>query len=135
MDGWLARKSNGGPGFMQSYDGGSEVTTYLPRGDVDEGFELLVLVREFYGAADTVLELDQQFRLFHNLLYIPASNTYVKMNDDGTQTPAVRFAGERMEIRTALLKQYIAARQMDLLLFTDFQVHSSEKPSSVSPLI
>jgi hypothetical protein len=128
MDGWLARKSNGGPGFMESYDDGRKVTTYLPRGDVDEGFELLVLVREFYGAADTVLELDQQFRLFHNLLYIPASNTYVKMNDDGTQTPAVRFVGERMEIRTALLKQYIAARQMDLLLFTDFHVYSSEKP-------
>lgn len=128
MDGWLAHKGNGGPGFMQSYEDGRKVTTYLPRGDVDEGFELLVLVREFHGAADTILELDQQFRLFHNLLYIPASNTYVRMNDDGTQTPAVRFAGERIEIRTSLLKQYIAARQIDLLLFTDFHVHSSEKP-------
>jgi hypothetical protein len=128
MDGWLTHKADGGPGFMQSYEDGRAVTTYLPRGAVDERVELLVLVREFHGAADTILELDQQFRLFHNLLHIPASNTYVKMNDDGTQTPAVRSTSERMEIRTALLKQYIAARQMDLLLFTDVHVHSTEEP-------
>jgi hypothetical protein len=126
-DGWLARKGSGGPGFMQSYKDGHKATTYVPRGDVDEGVELLVLVREFHGAADTILELDQQFRLFHNLRYISMSNTYVKMNADGTETPAVRFVGERIEIRTPLLKQYIAARQMDLLLFTDFNVRSSEK--------
>ena len=128
MDGWLVDKRDGRPGFMQSYGDGGKVTTYLPRGDIDEGVELLVLVREFHGAAESILDLDQQFRLFHNLLYIPASNTYVRMNEDGTQTPAVRFVGQRMEIRTALLKQYIAARQMDLLLFTDFYVYSDEKP-------
>lgn len=129
MDGWLVHKSDGGPGFVQSYAEGGEVTTYLPRGDPDETYELLVLVRKFHGAADPVIELDQQFRLFHNLLYVPASSTYVKMNDDGTQTPAVRIVGERMEIRTAVLKQYIAARQMDLLLFTDMHVHAPEEPA------
>ena len=128
MDSWLARKGDGAPGFMQSYEAGRTVTTYLQRDDVNEGVELLVLVREFYGVADTVLELDQQFRLFHNLRYIPTSNTYVKMNDDGTQTSAVRFVGEQLEIRTSLLKQYIAARQMDLLLFIDSNVYSSVKP-------
>lgn len=128
MDGWLAHKSSGSPGFMKSYENGSEITTYLPRGDSDESFELLVLVRGFHGAADEAIELDQQFRLFHNLLYVPTSKTYVKMNDDGTQVTAVRFIDGRVEIRTALLKQYIAARQMDLLLFTDFNVHSSAKP-------
>jgi hypothetical protein len=127
MDGWLARKGSGSPGFMQSYENGTEITTYLPRGDSDEGLERLVLVREFHGAADEAIELDQQFRLFHNLLYIPTSNTYVKMNDDGTQIPAVRFVDGRVEIRTALLKQYIAARQLDLLLFIDFNVYSSAK--------
>lgn len=131
MDGWLAHKSDGGPHFMQSYEEGGKVTTYLPRGDSDESSELLVLVREFHGAADTILELDQQFRLFHNLLYIPTSNTYVKMNDDGTQTPSVRFLGDRVEVRITLLKQYIAARQMDLLLFTEINVHSSEKPDDL----
>lgn len=131
MDGGLVHKGSGCPGFMQSYEDGHKVTTYLPRGDVYEGFELLVLVRNFHGAAQTILELDQQFRLFQSLLYIPASNTYVRLNGDGTQTSAVRFAGERVEIRISLLKQYIAARQMDLLLFTDFTVHSPMKPEDL----
>ena len=72
--GWHTR-AHGGPGFMQSYGAGRKVTTYLPRGEVNEGVELLVFVREFHGAVHTILELDQQFRLFHNLRYIPASNT------------------------------------------------------------
>ena len=42
----------------------------------------------------------------------------------------MRFVKERVEVRTPLLKQYIAARQMDLLLFTDFNVHSAEEPQS-----
>ena len=128
-DSWLVRKGDDRPGFMESYEDGAKVTTYLSRGETDESLERLVLVREFHGAADTTFEIDQQFRLFHNLRYVAASNTYVKMNDDGTETPAVRFNGERIEIRTSLLKQYIAARQMDLLLFIDVNVRSSSKPA------
>jgi len=126
MDGWILTKSSGSPGFMQSWDGGKEVVTYLPTGSSDDGIEPLVLVREFYGAAESTLELDQQFRLFHNLRYDPASNTYMKMNEDGTQTLAVKFTGERMEVRTSLLKHYVAARQVDLLLFIEATVYSSE---------
>lgn len=79
-------KTSGGRGFVQSWDDGEPVVTYLPKGSMDEGIEPLVLIREFHGAAEVALELDQQFRLFHNLRYEPASNTYMKMNDDGTQT-------------------------------------------------
>lgn len=127
MDGWILTKTSGSPGFMQSWGRNKEVVTYLSRGSSDDGIEPLVLVREFYGAAESTLELDQQFRLFHNLHYDPASNTYMKMNDDGTQTLAVKFTGNRMAVRTFLLKQYIAARQIDLLLFIDSIVYSSER--------
>jgi hypothetical protein len=129
-DGWLLTKTSGAPGFMQSWADGETVVTYLPHGGIEDGLEPLVLVREYHGAADAELELDQQFRLFHNLRYVPGTGTYVKMNDDGTQTRAVRIVGERMEVRTALLKQYIAARQLDLLLFIDAVVYSDDAPES-----
>jgi len=116
MDAWIFHKTSGSPGFVQSWDDGEPVVTYLPNGSMDEGIEPLVLIREFHGAAEVALELDQQFRLFHNLRYEPASNTHMKMNDDGTQTVAVKVSGNRMDVRTSLLKQYIAARQVDLLL-------------------
>ena len=126
MDGWILTKTSGAPGFMQSWGGDDEPVTYLPHGSSNEGVEPLVLVREFYGAAELMLELDQQFRLFHNLRYDPATDRYFKMNDNGSQTLAVRTTGARMEVRTSLLKQYIAARQIDLLLFVDANVYSSD---------
>lgn len=132
MDSWLVSKGDGGPGFMQSYVEGEPVSTYLPRGDDNEDVELLVLVREFHGAAPRELELDQQFRLFHRLRYAASSNTYAKMNEDGTQTPAVRLTKDRVEVRTALLKQYLAARQIDLVLFTDTVAYSSQRPETLT---
>lgn len=129
-DGWLLTKTSGAPGFVQSWDNKETVVTYLPNGGADDGIEPLVLVREYHGAAETELELDQQFRLFHNLRYIPAARTYVKMTDDGTQTIGVRLIGQRMEVRTALLKQYIAARQLDLLLFIAAAAYSDDAPES-----
>ena len=126
--GWLLRKTDGSPGFSQSWEDDAWVATYLPNGSGDSDVEPLVLVREYYGAADTEYEIDQQFRLFHNLRYDSESRTYVKMNEDGTQTLAVRFDGEKIEIRTTLLKRYIAARGMDLLLFIDSKVYSDAPP-------
>lgn len=128
-DSWLLTKTSGAPGFMQSWGDGEAVVTYLP-GVGDDGVEPLVLVREYHGAAEEELELDQQFRLFHNLRHVPGTGTYVKMNDDGTQTLAVRMVEQRMEVRTSLLKQYLAARQVDLLLFIDARAYSDTEPES-----
>lgn len=128
--GWLLRKTDGAPGFSQSREDDAWVATYLPNGSHHSDVEPLVLVREYYGAAETEYEIDQQFRLFHNLRYDPEARTFVKMNEDGTQTLAVRFDGEKIEIRTALLKRYIAARGMDLLLFIDSKVYSDTPPVS-----
>lgn len=131
--GWLLTTTSGAPGFVQSWNDGEMVVSYLPRGSMDEDIEPLVLVREYYGAAATEFEIDQQFRLFHNLRYDAASNAFVKMHDDGSQTLAVRFQSDRIEIRTSLLKQYMAARAMDMLLFIDSRVFSDLPPDSDEP--
>lgn len=123
--GWDLTITDGAPGFSQSWPDGVLTTTYHPSGSLD-GLEPLVLVREFYGASPSTVELDQQFRLFHNLRHDPDSGNYFKMLNDGTQTPAVRVEGRKISIRTPLLRQYIAARQMDLLLFIDSKVFSTE---------
>lgn len=128
--GWLLSKTDGAPGFVQHWEDGEQTATYLSKGSPDEDIEPLILVREWHGAADTEFEIDQQFRLFHNLRYHAGSNTYVKMNDDGSQTSAVRFDGNKIEIRTALLKQYLAARGLDLLLFVDSVMYSDTAPAS-----
>ncbi|MGL5825601.1 MAG: hypothetical protein ACRCYU_12440, partial [Nocardioides sp.] len=132
-NGWLLTTTSGAPGFVQSWNDGEMVASYLPRGSMDKDIEPLVLVREYHGAAATEFEIDQQFRLFHNLRYDVPSNTLVKMHDDGSQTLAIRFQGDLIEIRTSLLKQYMAARGMDLLLFIDSRVFSDLPPQNNNP--
>lgn len=117
--GWDLTVTDGGPGFSQSWPDGVETTTYHARGGFDDGIEPLVLVREFHGAAESTLELDQQFRLIHNLRYDPASGNYFKIHADGTETLAVKVEDIKITMRMPLLKQHMAARQLDLLLFVD----------------
>lgn len=124
--GWDLRVGEGSPGFSQSWTDGETVTTYHSS-TASEGLEPLVLVREYYGAAESTIEIDQQFRLFHNLRHDPTTNSYYKMQDDGTADLAIKVEGDRVTVRTPLLKQYIAARQLDLLLFVDSVVWSDEK--------
>lgn len=124
--GWDISITDGGPGFSQSWPDGVETTTYHASGGTREGVEPLVLVRHFHGVAEDTVELDQQFRLFHNLRFDAATGNYYKMNNDGTQTLAIQIDGKKVSVRTSLLKQYIAARQVDLLLFIDSRAFVNE---------
>jgi hypothetical protein len=125
--GWDLTVTDGAPGFSLSWPDGVRTTPYHPTGGASEGVEPLVLVRQYHGASESTVELDQQFRLFHNLRYDPSTDSYYKMNTDGTQTLAVKVENNcKFTVRTPLLRQYIAARQLDLLLFIDSAVWSDE---------
>lgn len=125
--GWDLTVTDGAPGFSMSWPDGVRTTVYHPNGGESEGVEPLVLVREYHGARESTVELDQQFRLFHNLRFDSSTGLYYKMNMDGTETPAAKIEHNyKVTVRTPLLHQYIAARQLDLLLFIDSAVWSDE---------
>lgn len=123
---WDLTTTDGAPGFSQGWSDDVEDTTYHSCGAGEQGVEPLVLIREYYGASESTIELDQQFRLFHNLRYSVETDEYFKVHIDGTQSLAVRVEGKKVSVRTPLLRQYIAARQMDLLLFIDSVVLSEQ---------
>lgn len=106
------------PGFLQYYDGNQETTVYHRLGGV-EPLEPLVLSREFHGARPSNMELCEEFRLYHNLYWDTAKSSFIKPYEDGTSEIAVEVSKDLVRIRTKLLRQYQAARQMDLLLFID----------------
>lgn len=128
---WDLMVTDGAPGFSQSWADDKEITTYHPGASLHDGVEPLILHREFHGVAESTIEIDQQFRLFHNLRYDTLSGTYFKMNEDGSHAEAIKVEGKRVSIRTPLLRQYIAARQMDLLLFIDSVVWADHRPSDL----
>ncbi len=106
------------PGFSQHHDGNQETTVYHRLGGV-EPLEPLILSREFHGARPSYMELCEEFRLYHNLYWEASKSSFIKQYEDGTSETAVEVSKDLIRIRTKLLRQYQAARQMDLLLFID----------------
>lgn len=117
-----------GPGFSQTYDGESWVTKY-EKGYDEGGFEPLILLRNYHGVVPEVLEVVEEFRLYHNLYWDEHTRQFMKPHDDGTSSAAVKMATDRVEINTKLIRQYQAARQLDLILFMDSVRMSIDEPA------
>lgn len=117
-DSWDIRVDDFRPGFSQTYRDGQTVTTYEPSG-VYEEFEPLVLAREYHGVVPSALEIVEQFRLYHNLYWNELTGQFLKPHDDGTSETAIKIDGKKVEVKTSLLCQYQAARQLDLYFYID----------------
>ena len=115
--GWDFSKGDGFPGFVTN----GEETRYA-KGDKLPEFEPLVIYRHYYDVVPDELHISEEFRLLMNLWQDPKSGDYFEIKDDGSKDPAIRFQDKRIEVRTPLLKRYMAARQLDTVLFIDTRV-------------
>ena len=115
--GWDFSKGDGFPGFVMT----GEETKYT-KGDKLPEFEPLVICQHYYGVVPDELHISEEFRLLMNLWQDPKSGDYFEIKDDGSKDPAIRFQDKRIEVRTPLLKRYMAARQLDAVLFIDTRV-------------
>lgn len=120
-DAWDFRKEDGLPCLRKSYQNGEEIVTYH-RNYFAPAFEPLIITQEFHGDDMDALLLSEEFRLLMNLWQDPQSGNFYMISDDGSKELVVRFINERVEIRTPILRHYQAARQLDLVLFTDSNV-------------
>ena len=112
--GWDFTKGDGHPGFRTSHD-----DTEYYRSSHAPKFEPLIICQHFYGVVPDVLHISEEFRLLMNLWQDPKSDDYYEIKDDGSKNLAIRYKGKRIEVRTPLLKRYMAARQLDAVLFID----------------
>ena len=115
--GWDVRKGEGIPGFV---DHGTEVS-YFKSGSLPE-FEPLVVLQEFFGVVPDEVNISEDFRFLMRLWRDPKSGNYYEIQESGDKELAIRISGERIEVRTPLLKRYLAARQLDAGLYIDSTV-------------
>lgn len=115
--GWDYSKGDGFPGFVTN----GEETKYA-KGDKLPEFEPLVIYQHHYGVVPDVLHISEEFRLLMNLWQDPKSGNYYEIKDDGSKELAIRHIDKRIEVRTPLLKRYMAARQLDAVLFINTRV-------------
>ena len=115
--GWDIRKGEGIPGFV---DDGTEVS-YFKSGSLPE-FEPLVVLQEFFGVVPDEVNISEDFRFLMRLWRDPKSRNYYEIQESGDKELAIRISGEKIEVRTPLLKRYLAARQLDAVLYIDSNV-------------
>jgi hypothetical protein len=119
--GWDVMIGSGGPGFCSSYDAGEKSTTYYS--NLDEGYLRIVLNRDFHGRKEGYIEILEEFRLFHNLFYENKSNSYLSFDDAGDEVDVVKVSNREVKIRRGFLRSFMAAKQMNLLLYYELTRH------------
>lgn len=104
---------------MSNGPGRDESIEYHRLGD-HGGLEPLVLMRDFHGLRPKYVELIEEFRLFHNLYEDRQTNKLLKFDDAGQANEVVRIEQHRVRVRARELRQFLAIKEMALLL----QIHS-----------
>lgn len=110
-----------GAGFCTSFLDGEEITTYYTNSDND--FLRPVLVRDFHGRKEDYIEILEEFRLFHNLYHDNNSGSFVSFDEAGDEVEVIKVERSEVKIRRRFLRSFMAARQMNLLLYFELTRH------------
>jgi hypothetical protein len=128
--GWDLMIGCGAPGFCTSYENGKKTTTYYTNSDED--YLRLVLIRDFQGRRDGYIEILEEFRLFHNLFYCKDTGTYATFDESGDEEEVIKVINNEVKIRRRYLRSFMAARQMNLLLYFELTRHYMERKNFTS---
>lgn len=128
---WDLRIGDGKPGFSQSSSGGKEVTTYYRFG-WRAGVRPLVLYRSFHDAFPQYVEIDEEFRLYHDLAEDKARGLLVAFDKSGREIEVVRFTPNEVRARLKQLRQFQAGTGLHLAIYID-SVRYSKIPLSTIP--
>ena len=130
-DSWDLHIGDGLPGFSQrDSQKGKTVTMYHRLGD-DNGIEPLVIKRTFHGIKPNSVELLEEFRHYHNLYHDRHSDRYIRIDDGGEEEVVAEVVNGAIRAKTRRLREFLAARQMHLAVFFDFDVISNVDPEAL----
>jgi len=115
---WDISIGAGGPDVCISYEGGREVREYhyyTERGQIQP----IVLVRDFHGIRPSYIEIQEEFRLFHNLYYDTTEGKYIKIHNDGNEEDIIAVEGKTVRIKTRALREFAAIKDFSIVLYID----------------
>ncbi len=121
---WDLSIGHGMPDAIKHGGGGKEPEIEYDRFGGSCGIEPLIFCREFHGLRPGYEEVNEEFRLFHNLYHDRPSDTYIKFDDAGNETTVAEVTESRISIRLHEIRQFSAAKDMHLALFFDNREHS-----------
>jgi hypothetical protein len=113
---WDLMIGNGLPGFVFE---GDEAAQYLRFGN-DIGIEPFIFCRDFHGLKPDYREVSEEFRHFHNLFEDRKTGSLIALDDNGDEVEVVRVDPKKVQVRSKYLKDYLAARNMCMLIFFEY---------------
>lgn len=113
------------PGFT----GGSEDTDPIYHRFVgsEYGIEPLVILRSFHGLRPDTVEILEEFRLYHNLYEDRQSSKLVRFDAGGHEVDVVTCEDGLVQVARKELRQFLAARDLSLLVFYDRRYHVGKR--------
>ena len=117
-DSWDLSIGRGKPGFSQSWPNGNEITTYRRFGGGD-GIRPLVLWRQFNGAFPKYIEVDEEFRLYHDLAADNVRGLLLDFDASGREVEVVRIKSNEVQARLKYLRQFQAGTGLYLAIYFD----------------
>ena len=131
-DSWDMMIGDGKPGFSQSWSNGQEVTTYHRFGSRG-GARPLVLYRSFHGAFPQYVEMDEEFRLYHDLAEDKARGLLLAFDPSGREIEIVRITPREVRARVKHLRQFQAGIGLHLAIYLDSVRYSQIPLANVPP--
>lgn len=118
--------------------GGAYIST---RGDgpfeyvrIHKGLEYFVIYRDGYGKHPAYVELSEEFRLFigmHERYKAENECEFITIDENGNEDVVAVIKGIQVTIKAKLLRSYLAARRINLLLFVDAMRYSKSTYSEL----
>lgn len=106
------------PGFSRSRSEGKECTTYHRFGSHD-GVKPLVLYRSFHGAFSKYVEMDEEFRLYHDLAEDKTRGLLLSFDASGREIEVVRITPNEVRARLNDLRQFQGGIGLHLAIYID----------------
>jgi hypothetical protein len=122
-DSWDLMIGNGMPGFSQGRDNAELVTNYHRFGS-ESGVRPLVLRRDFHGAFEDYSEVDEEFRLYHNLAHDHQRQLLLDFDASGREIEVVKLGPGEVTAQLKYLRQFQAGLGLHLAIFVDSSRYS-----------
>jgi len=117
---WDASIGASGPGFVTWWEDGDRRNEYTRSGE-DEGLEPLVHILELEGPHEALPQLAEDFRLLFRLFPRGEGKLYC-YDQCANEVLAAEINSQEVRVLTNLVWRYLAAKQLDLLLFHESDV-------------
>ena len=119
----------GYPSIETDYETGAEAVYSRYGGFTD--FEPIVFVRNFHEVKPEYLEVSQEFVHFFNLYFDRVGNKFILIHDDGTEEDIVKIEANKILIRSRQIKQFLAFKEMSLVILFEFTRFASGRLSEI----